>query len=349
MTGKRILTLIVLLFFPLSAFAQGAKTGKHIWRALKGAAKERAVPALRQTLSAAQKTVLERTFLRSAVRAAHADVRRSVLNVAARDGRVLGSGFVFEEEYGGKKQLWAAVAYHVSGGAGKEVRLRLYGADNTVIRYTGRVAAAGGYGVNAADVALVPLPAEAALYVRPLKLAQTAGLEPGEEVLAYGFTAELKENVVEMASNKLAAHTGFKLIFFNPTHQNLSGACGSPLLNRKGDVVGVFSGQLLGKQVFGVEVQAVHAVLRAYRGEDVYRPVKLLGREVMRLKLTESIGGVQHVRRGVWLDSRNVLGMLEPFDPEKLETLFTLQSGDVLRVSVREHNSEIRTEEITVP
>lgn len=348
MNRRLIFVLTVLLFFTPGVFGQGAKSGKHIWRAVTGAAKERAVPALREMLSAAQKTVLEQALLRSAVQAMRTDVRRSVLNVAARDGRVLGSGFVFEEEYGGKKQLWAAVSYHVSGGAGKEVHLRLYGSARTVLRYTGRVAAAGGYGVNAADVALVPLPEEAALYVRPLRLAETEGLQEGEEARVYGFTAEHKEDLVDVSSNKLLSQSGFKLIFSNPTQQNLSGACGSPLLNRNGEVVGVFSGQRLGKQVFAVKVQAVRALLRAYRGEEVYRSVKCRGREITRLKLTETIGEVEHIRRGVWLDSKNVLRLLEPFDPEKLETLFPLQSGDVLRVSVREHNSETRTVEAVV-
>lgn len=348
MRKKILLLMAVFAFFPLGVFGQGAKTGKHLWRVLKSSAKETVLPALRGTLSSAQKSVLDQSLVRSMRQAAYGHIRPSVLNVAGRDGRTLGSGFVFEEEYQGKKQLWAVLAYHVSGGAGKEVHLRLYGADHVVLRYAGRVAAAGGYGVNAADVALVPLPAEAASYVRPLKLAEKTDLQPGEKPRLFGFTTEYREDVVGVASNVLEAQSGFKLIFSNRTEQNLSGTCGSPFLNPKGEVVAVFSGQLLGKYVFGVSADAVRAVLRSYRGEEVYRSVQCRGREVMRLKLTETIDWVQHIRRGVWLDSVDVLRLLEPFDPEKLETLFPLQTGDVLRISVREHGQETRVEEITV-
>lgn len=272
-------------------------------------------------------------------------------------GVIMSSGFVFEEFSTGKRRLWAALPYHVAGAKGKSVTLRLHGADGTWHVYTTRVSVAGRAGAAGADMSLVLLPQHMSAYVRPLRWANDVP-EEGEQTDSFGF--DMTEDLSLKHSStrgRTITKTSFYRFFtkYPLSARGRVGACGSPLLNRGGEVVGMHVGRSEPVQMYALNRRVLDWLLELYAGVDARMPLKVHGVQVGEVKLTESVSYVEvespvaqrHTFQAVFngwgkapghSSNRRVGVMPETqFTLDHLEQLTDMRSGDRVTVHLTDN------------
>lgn len=337
-----------------------AQTGESGLRVFRPASAQKGVsPALGRSLAAAAQTAR----LAEEVRQKISPSLVQVINPATEEVR--SSGFVFAENRSGRTQFWAAVPYHVAGRANGLVMLRLFRPDGSSIKYRVPVAVAGGYGVNAADLALCPLPDYAKTHAAPL-LISPAGAAPGDVLKGYGFVVEdpsyreILEKGLDKARSKahfneseamtVSETSGYKVTFPVTFVRKLSGACGTPYLDAQGRVAAIHSGSRIGQAVFAVNVNpALNDLLDLYYGENKPRPLLYAGRKVAEASVKESVSRIQVLRGGLAVEDVDITHFPGPFSYDKLEQAVHARSGDAVLVTLSKHREEVRTVRIDVP
>lgn len=269
-------------------------------------------------------------------------IRQSLFQVIMpADGSTRGSGFVFE--WGGK--LWGVVSYHVSGRAGNRLKMRFYREDGSSTLYWGEVVASGSYGFNGADAALVLLPPEIKKHAKPLVISQE-GAQKNSYVDSYGFPSPdfWPKDYSKNPHRRILDVCGYKIITTLPAQGRGNGACGGPLLNAQGEVVGIHSGSYQGRLGFAVNAKMAIAdlFLAMQNGGRVSKPLLFGQNKVGDINISENIGVVEIVRGGKVVFERDFKHYPGSLHFERLEEVIPAQRGDEVHLILQRGALESR-------
>lgn len=253
------------------------------------------------------------------------------------------SGFFVEEYYMGKRLVWAVIPAHALDGTKPFFVAEYLGVDGTIYQRVLRVVAYGSAGYQNYDFALALLPKEMEKHVFALRLAPERP-KKGDEVTSFGFyevdedarfAGPPKENtgrVIQSIDNSRIT-TSYPFGNHDP-----NGACGGPLLNEKGEVVGIHSGSN-GSCSFAVEATGpVREMLADVHGDkQILRPVLWKGKEITLLFSAQRISRITVKRDGQEIGSILLTKRAEPFDYRELHKLFPqAQSGDEVYLELKD-------------
>lgn len=281
--------LCCILSLPL--YAQWGRYGLRAgWRDLATQLQQANLPAqqLRKALGdAAQQAVgnsLPMELEKSVLQFTEGDAyMRSV------EGPLTGSAFVLETEIGGQKQLWGVSAGH-------------YFFKTPIVQFEKKtpakvlVVAKGATGMT--DVSLFLLPHRLVPYVKPLKLA-TENPKEGENLFSIGYF----ENQFHVETNRIVNSLNNQRLITTLAHDpctNRTGACGGPVLNNKGEVVGVHVGSSGRQQIgFVVPLDRIRQLLRAYynNGEEK-EDLIFQGKKIGEISINEHIFQILFYKNG---------------------------------------------------
>ncbi len=255
-------------------------------------------------------------------------IRQSIFQVIMpADGSTRGSGFVFEKD----GQIWGVVSYHVSGRVGNRLKMRFYGEDGSPVLYWGEVVSSGSYGFNGADAALVLLPQQVKAHARPLVISPQ-GAQKNSYVDSYGFADPnfLPKDYSKNPHRRILDVCGYKLITTLPPQGRGNGACGGPLLNDKGEVVGIHSGSYQGRLGFAVNAkQAIDDLFLAMQnGGKLSKPLLFNASKIADIDISENIGVVEIKRQGEVVFRRDFKHYPGSLHYERLEQVIPAQAGD---------------------
>ena len=260
-------------------------------------------------------------------------------------GSLIGSGFVVRS---GSGRLYAVLSYHVVGGPGNMVHLRVFNEKGESRDYERLfVSASGAYGINSPDSSIVELPLDAADFVKPLHLAKQAPKE-GDKLAAWGSPYAV-QGLARLSNLTLLNAKGVKLtIQSEQTPFKMDGLCGSPVLNEAGEVAGIIDGfHKDSLHYFAADARFTLSWLIGNYEQNMVPmfEYKLNGRAAFWVASGESVGEVR------WLNSRGKVKEKvylpqypAPFDPAKLEELFPqAKAGDALELDILKHRELHRT------
>ena len=153
----------------------------------------------------------------------------------------VGTGFIFETVYNGKKEVWGVVASHVAQ-AVKPFFFATFFKDGKPHHYRAEIVLHGHF--NAIDAALVRFDESEDFFqtVLPLKLAETAAPLKTPHV-SYAFHVDEKIEFIPGRNRKVLDASPRMLTtnyVFKPHKRK--GMCGGPLLNEKQEVIGMHVG-----------------------------------------------------------------------------------------------------------
>ena len=266
------------------------------------------------------------------------------------------SGFFLEEYYLGERFVWAVIPAHAVGNKFALFSAEYMGLDGEIHRQTLRVVSYGSSGYQNYDFALAPVPPDMQKEVFALRLAQESP-QKGDKVSSFGFYAldeeaefagPPKENtgrvILSVDNSRLTTSYPFE-------NQNPAGACGGPLLNEKGEVVGIHSGSR-GSCSFAVEATgSVREMLSDVHGDRVLRrSVMWNGKLITRLASSQRISRIVIKRDGQIIDHMLLTKRETPFDYSALEQLFPQAcKGDIIYLALKDQRAkEIKILEFVV-
>ncbi len=225
------------------------------------------------------------------IRTAVLPLRETVSDLPGLADPFTASSFVIEEEFEGKKYLWGVTAAHIAH------IMRGYPAFwmENYLPIDIEFSALGNAGMD--DVALFPIPENMANHISPLKLAETRPAV-GEKTYSFGF---FNDDFYLVPNRKIQEVTPNRLITsleFDTT--NRGGACGGPILNAQGEVVGVHIGSSDSQHIsFVVPADAIKRLLQAYRqGGKNLQQLQFNGLPVAQININESIYRIRTVTGG---------------------------------------------------
>lgn len=325
--------------------ALGEQVMQSLWRESASAASEKLMlgagrsAVLAQAASVQGREEIFRQMAPSLVQVIH-PVNESVLS----------SGFVFEE----KGVLWAAVPYHVAGRAGNKMMLRLFRRDGSSVKYKVEVFVAGGYGFTSADLSLCRLPEYARTHVTPLKLSARP-VRPGDVLNGFGFvvddflgTSKVMFNVLPHL--RVSAAGDYNMVAPLPNVSVLSGSCGSPYLNKEGEVAAVHSGSFGMRTINAVQAAAgIRDLLAAAQGTRPVRRVAWRGHKVAEVSVWESVGKIRVLRNGSPILDKDMHHYRGAVSYGRLEELIQAVAGDEVIIEIVTHRDSKRIVKFVVP
>lgn len=192
-----------------------------------------------------------------------ADIR---LSVARLDHAVLldlpkytrphSSAFLFQTTYQGKPEIWAATASHAAQ-LGEKLLLTFYNGKKEIAVQGILVQQGPALLADASLIALEqPLPEE----LQPFMLAQT--IDPQEKLTTWGYASNKLYHIDDLTFEK--DNTRFIRTDFPPTQRKRAGLCGGPLLNPKGEVLGIHCGTSLDDKAYASNVGMIPYLVQAY-------------------------------------------------------------------------------------
>ncbi len=344
--------VLALVLYGLAVLGPGLHAQRLPQKAFKQLTKKAAKGAQKAARAAAVRAQAAAYRAKLAEQLAHApyDIQKVKANIKSAvffmyTPLVQTSGFFFEENYFGKRLVWAVAPAHAVGEKFPFFAAEYVGLDGEIHRRAFRIMAYGSSGYQNYDFALALVPEEVKKEVFALRLAQEKP-KKGDKVSSFGFygldeTAEFagppKENVgrviVSIDNSRITTSYPFG-------DQDPAGACGGPLLNEAGEVVGIHSGSNGNASCsFAVEAPGpVREMLADYHGDrQLLRPVVWKGQLILQLTSSQRISQVEVVRNGrivaqVFLTKRET-----PFDYAFLEKLFPqARPGDKIRLVVKD-------------
>lgn len=224
------------------------------------------------------------------------------------------SSFVIEEEYQGRKYLWGVTASHIAKIMTAFPSVHFWrGEELFPIRFEMQG------NMEMADLALFPIPKSMASQVKPLPLAPYAP-QTGEPLFSFGFFDggfHLTENriVKEVSPSRIVTSLEFH------THQR-GGACGGPVLNSKGEVVGIHVGSSTNLQSSYVTPSwHLQDLIRAYRNQETPQILKFNGIELGEIHINEAIQTINALADGHVVSSFHAQRQAKNIDYEHLEKL----------------------------
>jgi len=119
------------------------------------------------------------------------------------------------------------------------------------------------------DAALIKLEGPIPKELNPLKL--STEVSPQEKLTTWGYASNKLYKIEDLTFEK--DNTRFLRTDFPATQKKRSGLCGGPLLNEKGQAVGIHCGTGLADKAYAASVRVIPYLIRAYYGEDVQIPI----------------------------------------------------------------------------
>ena len=314
---KRILIVLCLLIAELPASAQ--------WYKQLGSAFERHTLAGLHRKTVAQTGVvkneleraLEQAAAKSQVLPAAYTARRAIFTIRERDwvmrfGSMEGTAFAIEETYQGKKYLWGVTASHYM----YQKPAMKHPAYRRLIRVPFVIQ--GSTGMN--DITLFPIPEKFAEQVIPLRLAkQDAQL--GDEVSSIGYWnhkihVDPVRTIQEIAPARMVTSLDI-------TPQTVrEGTCGSPVLNKNGEVVGVHSGNSPHQQIgYVLPVSHIWQALKTYHEGSFNQPLLFNGKNLGPIAVNEYFTAVYVYQEGQLVHKKSLILRQKQVDYEHLEIL----------------------------
>ena len=223
------------------------------------------------------------------------------------------SGFVIEETYNGKKQLWGVTASHYRFAKPQLTHL------SAKRRLHTQIYAQGGGGMN--DIALFPIPASLKDKVVPLKLA-AHGPQLGQQIHSIGFFAEEIHHETGRTVTEVSPHRVLtSLRVSNPADR--IGACGSPVLNAQNEVVGIHVSSSKKHQTGGVvPVEHIRDLLTAFHQKNSFeQPIYFNGHKLETLGINEYISEIHVYNQHHLLRTVPLLHHNKKVDYDHLEKL----------------------------
>lgn len=240
------------------------------------------------------------------------------------------SSFIIEEEFNGQKFLWGITAAHIAyiqrGFPAVWIDDSFpYPIDFTVLGNPDMI-----------DVAAFPLPLEDLVpdQIIPLKLADKMP-QVGEKTYSFGFFNEgfflvPNREIKEVTPNRLIT----SLEFDTPKR---AGACGGPVLNAQGEVVGVHIGSSDSRQIsFVLPSTQIKRLLKAYRnnGQDL-QPLLFNGIHLGEININENIERVRTLINGEVTKEFVAKHQEKDIDYAHLETLPIEQNPDEIQLFIQ--------------
>ncbi len=233
------------------------------------------------------------------------------------------TAFVFQETYNGKKQLWGVSATHYSF-----KNPALVGPSSNKEEDISFVAQ-GHSGFN--DISLFPIPSDMQAQFIPLPLAKTSA-QLGDTVYSAGyfedkFHIEGNRTVVEKGSHNFV--TSLKV----EDKLCREGACGGPVLNEQGEVVGVHVGSSQRRQLgFVIPVEHIYELLEALHHDGKFaRPFFFKGRAIGTVNINEHITAIETWQGDRLVDNFLTYNKRHSLDYEHLEDVVNFSGADTVR------------------
>lgn len=351
----RILYILLFSFcvlLPASSEAQGQNLPKKVFQRVEKAAskaQKAAQKAARAAAVRARAAFLTRAknpaFVPEAVvynaASVKENIRSAVFFMFTPD--VQASGFFMEEHYMGKRLVWAVLPAHAIKDGKPYFVAEYLGLDGTIYQRVLRVVAYGSAGYQNYDFALALLPKEMEKHVFALRLAPESP-KKGDKVNSFGFYevdehSKFAGSPRENADRVILSIDNSRITTSYPFgKQNPDGACGGPLLNEKGEVVGIHSGSN-GRCSFAVEATGpVREMLADVHGDkQILRPVLWKGKTITLLFSAQRISRVTLMRDREQMQSLLLTKRDEAFDYRELHKLFPqAQSGDEVYLELKD-------------
>ncbi len=262
---------------------------------------------------------LKRALTRAAVPNAtfvHANAEKALIPLRERHPhmryfRVPGTAFLIEEKHFGKKQLWGVSATHYSYQKPAIPKNRF---SHVPVTFSAQG------NENANDVSIFPIPEELTNTFKPLTLASHSP-QVGEDLYSLSF---FDKQFQITPHRKVLEVTPQRIIVSGQIDREIcrEGECGSPLINQKGEVVGMIVGVSYSKQIgYALPVENIHDILTALHQQGwLYKPVLINGREIMLLNINEAITKVTLTRNDNTRSTRFVYHNEKDLDLAHLET-----------------------------
>lgn len=209
------------------------------------------------------------------------------------------SGFIFKTTYHGREEVFGVVATHGIPMSYYQEPLNSY--LTARVKVNGREKDIPGKMVQVAspimlDMVLIKFNPEDEELLTPLTLAAQEP-EVGDKLHTIGFA---NQELTSLPNKPLFKSTLLSLRFpLNSTWRGVAGMCGSPVLNKQGEVVGMFTGageenSSLDHTGFATKSSYLHTLVAAYHNgtEKATFPLMLGEHKIIDLHINDFIGNV---------------------------------------------------------
>lgn len=238
-----------------------------------------------------------------------------------------GTAFAIEEIYNGKKYTWGVTATHYGYRRPAVAKNRFSCAPFSFV-------AQGNKHTN--DVSIFPIPEQIASKLSALKLApQSPAI--GEELFSLSFFDNQfqytpNRKVLEKTSQRMVTSLDADPII------DREGECGSPLINEKGEVVGMIVGASYRRNLgFAVPVENIHQILQAYHQQGkLFTPVLINGQEILKLNITEAITRIAVKNLDGFITEIPTYQQGKEIDYAHLETLMFLSNAKEVILTIQQ-------------
>ena len=243
------------------------------------------------------------------------------------------TGFVLEEVYHGKKYIWGVTATH-------------YDFDLVNVESNGKTVqfapftAQGSKHLN--DVSIFPLSPKTAKQFIPLHLADAAPKE-GETLVSGGYFYDGSFHYEP--NRKVQAIYPHRMItsLYVESGPYREGACGSPILNEQGEVVGMHIGSSETNQIgYAVTLEDIQAILNAQHQQNM--PTETLvfnGREIGQLHINEGISSIEVFKDRQLLNRIPLYHDEKRVDYEHLEKLIDSSEADFVVIHIEKNQFSV--------
>lgn len=274
-------------------------------------------------------TAILRSFVQTPV-TLPAQVEKAIIPLKERNKimryfRVPGTAFMIEEIYQGKKYLWGVTATHY-GYQQPAVEKKRF--SYTLLQFSAQG------NENANDVSIFPIPEELKDKFVPLKLAEKSPAR-GEELFSLSF---FDKQFQYTPNRKVLETSPLRVITSVKADPEIcrEGECGSPLINQKGEVVGMIVGGSYRRQIgYAVPVENIRDILKAFHQQrQLYKPVLLNDKELLQLNVNEAITRVSVKRQDNSVLTRLTHHQEKELDYAHLENFIDLSQAKELTLEI---------------
>ena len=244
---------------------------------------------LKYVSKALTSSTLDRTVLQAAKRP---DIR---LSVARLDHAILldlpmnqrphSTAFLFTTRYQGARSVWAVTAGHTAQ-LGEKLLLTFYDGKKE-IPVKGTLVQQGPALLS--DAALIKLEGPLPKELRPFELATR--INPQEKLTSWGYASNKLYQINNLTFEK--DNTRFIRTDFPAEQTKRSGLCGGPLLNAKGQAIGIHCGSTWEDKSYAASVRIIPYLLQAYRNGNTTIPIVAKGINFGSINLDERIIYIQ--------------------------------------------------------